>query len=150
MNGHQRVLSATRRRGFTMIDATLATAIIGTAVVSLMALLGAGTRTSIDASQQTQATALIRNIREMCVAKRFSDLPAMHNRTYAPPVDSRGRAISVLSNWRQVISVQSVNPDRLTTDLIDSDPDAVRVSVSVFQNNRQIAASSWYSFRVDP
>lgn len=133
-----------------MIDATLATSIIGTAVVSLMALLGAGTRTSIDASQQTQANALIRNIREMCAANAYSDLPALHNRSYSPPIDSRERPITVLSSWRQVISVQSVNPDRLTTDEIDSDPDAVRISVSVFQNNQRIGSSSWYSFRVDP
>lgn len=132
-----------------MIDAALATTIVGTAIVSLMALLGAGTRTSIDSAQQTQATVLVRNIREMCISRAFSDLPALDDESYSPPVNSRGQEISDLSNWRQEVAVQAVNPDRLTTDLVDEDPDAVRITVSVFQNAERVAQESWYGFRVN-
>lgn len=137
------------RRGFTLIDVAMATAIIGTAVVALSSLLAAGTATSVDSAQQTQANSLIRGIREMCFTKRYSELRSLHNRSYSPPVDSRGLEISVLSQWKQTITVQPVDPHRLTTDVIDSDADALRITVTAYSNDQEIEQESWYSFKVD-
>lgn len=139
-----------RQRGFTLIDVALATSIIGTAVVALSTLLAAGTATSVDSAQQTQANSLIRSIREMCLTKQFSDLRGLNGRSYTPPVDSRGASISVLGAWKQTITVQAVDPDRLTTDVIDSDPTALRITVTAYSNNQQVGQESWYSFKVDP
>lgn len=137
-----------RCRAFTLIDVALATTIVGTAVVALSALLAAGTSSSVDSAQQTQATSVIRSVRELCLTKKYSDLPALNNRSYSPPIDSSGATITILSNWKQTITVQAINPDRVTTDLIDSSPDGVRITVTAYQNNEEMGKESWYSFKV--
>ena len=74
----------------------------------------------------------------------------MNNTYHEPPWDSRSQPISDLAKWRQTITVQAVNPDNLTTNIVDSTPDAVRVTVSVSHNGNKVCSMSWYTFSATP
>lgn len=137
-------------RGFTLIEAALATCIIGVGAVAMLQLLAAGTSANQDSLEQTGATNLVRNIRELSLDMPFAQLPSLNNQTYSPPVDSRGQQIAAMTGWTQRIAVQSVDPARLSTDIIDSTPDAVRVTVTITRNGQDVASSSWYAFGVTP
>jgi Tfp pilus assembly protein PilV len=138
------------RSGFTLIEAALTTCIIGIGAVSMLQLLAAGTSANQDSLQQTGATNLVRNVRELCLDVPFAQLPTYNNRTYSPPVDSRGQPITAMTGWTQRVTVQSVDPARLSTNIIDSTPDAVRVTVTITRNGQDVASSSWYAFGVTP
>jgi hypothetical protein len=74
----------------------------------------------------------------------------MNGRVYQPPVDSREEQVAGFNNWSQTVSVQSVDPDRLTLNIVDPNPDAVRVTVTVRHGQELTGELSWYRFRPLP
>jgi type II secretory pathway pseudopilin PulG len=140
----------TYRRGFTLIEAALTTIIVGVGLVATLQLLATGTAANVDGAQQTTAINLGRNIRELTLKMTFDEVRAMHARSYSPAVDSRESRISGFEQWSQVISVQPVDRDRLTIDIVDPNPHAVRVTVRVFSDQNQISEVSWHRFRPNP
>lgn len=61
------------RRGFTLIEAALATVIIGIGVVSLLELLAAGSMSNGAATELTLAASLANNIHEISIGLPFTD-----------------------------------------------------------------------------
>src|SRR5688572_4263618 len=118
-----------RARGFTLLEAMLTMVIIGIGVVATCQLLAAGTNANIEGASLTTAVNLARNVRELSIKIPFADLPALNGRTYNPPVDSRGEEVPGFAKWAQSIEVQAVAPSRWTTNIVDPDPDVVRVTV---------------------
>jgi prepilin-type N-terminal cleavage/methylation domain-containing protein len=135
------------RRGFTLIEASLTTVIVGVGVAAMMQLLAAGTVNNIQSFETTTGVNIAKAIREVTVQKTLAQVIAMNNTYHEPPWDSRSQSISDLPNWRQTITVQAVNPDKLTTNIIDSNPTAVRVTVSVTHNSQKVCDMSWYTFK---
>jgi Tfp pilus assembly protein PilV len=131
-----------RTRGFTLIEASLATAIIGLGVLSMMELFAACTRQNGAAANLTTAMMLAENIQETMAGLSFSD-PAygktyfgaepgqtlgsfddvddFDRQTFTPPIDSTRAKITALSNYSQVVSVWPVWPNQLSAN---SDPAA--------------------------
>jgi prepilin-type N-terminal cleavage/methylation domain-containing protein len=132
------------RRGFTLLEASLATVIVGVAFVAVLQLLAVGTISNLDSAQQTTAVNLARNMRELLLQKTYVSLPTYNGASYSPPRDSRGIDITEMSEWRQQIAVQAVEPDELTTNIVDSTPAAVRITVTVSRNNEKVCDLSWY------
>lgn len=134
------------RRGFTLIEAMLTTIIVGVAFTAMLQLLASGTVNNISAAELTTGVSLARNIREYTLNTPYANLPPLNNADYSPPHDSRGVAISSLTGWQQKITVQSVNPDNICQDIVDSTPAVVRVSVVVNHNNQKVCDLGWYVF----
>jgi type II secretory pathway pseudopilin PulG len=142
---------ATRaRRGFTLIEAALTTMIVGVGLVATMSLLAAGTNSNIDGANTTTGVNLAKNVRELSLKSTFDEVRAMNGRTHNPPIDSRGTAVVGFNNWTQSVVVQPVDPDRLSTDIVDPDPDVVRVTVRVHNNGDYVNELTWYRFRPMP
>jgi hypothetical protein len=80
----------------------------------------------------------------------LEEVRALNGRTYSPAVDSRGTALSGFEDWSQTVAVQSVSPDKVTLNIVDSDPDAVRVTVTALQRGQRVADVQWYRFRPMP
>ena len=139
-----------RRAGFTLIEAALTTMIVGIGLVATLQLLASGTTSNIEGTKLTTGLNLGKNIREMTLKNTFAEVRALNGATYKPPRDSRGEQVAQFGTWQQQITVQPVNPDRLTTDIVDPDPDVVRVTVTVTHNNEEAFDMSWYRFKPGP
>ena len=139
-----------RRSGFTLLEAALTTVIIGTGLVAMLQLIAAGTAANVSGAEMTSATNLAKNVREYSLKQTVAQVRALDGDSYTPPIDSRGEQISGFDNWTQLIDVQAVDRDRLTTDIIDANPHAVRVTVKVQHNGRNVCDMSWYRFKPMP
>ena len=125
----------------------MATVIIGMGVMAMMQLSAAGTMNNIQSFEMTTGVNVAKSIREITVQKTMAQILAMNNTTHDPPWDSQSAPMSGLAGWKQSIKVQAVNPDNLTQNITDSDPSAVRISVSVTHNGEKAAEMSWYTFK---
>lgn len=136
-----------RNAGFTLLEAMLTMVIIGIGVTATLQLLAAGTSCNIEAAQSTMAINLARNVRELTLKLPYADVRAMNGTTYTTPIDSRGEAIDGFEGWQQRVVVQPVSFDGLTTNTIDPDPEAVRVTVEVTYNGLPAGEVRWYRFK---
>ena len=134
------------RRGFTLIEAAIVTAIVGIGIVALLELLAAGSMANISSKQLTTSVYLANNVNEMMQGKDYWTLKATYdNVTYTPPRDGRGQALVGFDNWSQVIDVSYVLPNRLTTVVPDSQIEPTcRVTVNIVNNStRVIYQTQW-------
>jgi prepilin-type N-terminal cleavage/methylation domain-containing protein len=136
-----------RNRGFTLLEAMLTMVIIGIGVTATLQLLAAGTTCNIEAAQSTMAVNLARNVRELTLKLPYADVRAMNGQTFDTPVDSRGEQIEGFEGWSQRVVVQPVSFDGLTTNTVEADPEAVRVTVEVVYNGAPVGEARWYRFK---
>ena len=139
-----------RRRGFTLIEASMTTVIVGIGVLALMELLASGTVSNVRGTEMTTGVNLAKNIRELALQKTFAELPALHNTTNKPPIDSRGVALADMPEWEQVVKVEAVDPSLLTTPLPAASPHALRVTATINRNGRKVCDLQWFSFAGAP
>jgi Tfp pilus assembly protein PilV len=163
--------SARRRHGgFTLIEAAIATVVIGIGIVALLSAMGAGTRVNSQARDITQAVFLAQEIREWTLRLPFSDpdagdagnppgpdgtnpqvfvddLDDLRNVTYSPPRNAQGLAIAGMAGWSQTITMTWRNPDWLTTTAPvpakASDGDCICVTVTIRHGQEAVLATSW-------
>jgi prepilin-type N-terminal cleavage/methylation domain-containing protein len=158
------------RRGFTLIEASLVTAIIGIGVVAMLQLLAAGTMTNSEGTELTTGLNLAKNIRELSLGLRFADsdnpthwgnesgetlssyddIDDLTGKSYSPPIDARRQALSDYTNWQQSITVQSVDPDLLTSNAPNGSTPAARVTVTIEHNGQYVCDLSWLAFDTSP
>src|SRR5437762_14079317 len=94
-----------RRRGFTLIEAAIVTAIVGIGIVGVLELLAAGSMANADSAELTTAVYLANNINEMVQGVPYANLKATYdNHTYSLPVDATGAGLSGFATWKQVVS----------------------------------------------
>jgi Tfp pilus assembly protein PilV len=139
-----------RRSGFTLIEASLTTVIIGVGVVAMMQLLATGTMSNIASFEQTTGVNVSKAIREITVQKTMAQVIAMNGATHNPPWNSQAQPMNDLNGWKQTIAVQAVNKDKLTQNIVDADPSAVRVTVTVTHNGMYVCDMNWYTFKKTP
>ena len=132
-----------RRRGFTLIEAAMATVIIGVGFTAMLQLLAAGTVANKEGTELTTALNLAGNIHEAAVRVGYADLFTLE-RTYSPAVDAKLSAVTSLTGWSQVVDVSYVDENLLTSAVPDTqyEPTA-RVTVSVRRNGQQVYRTSW-------
>ncbi len=158
-----------RRRGFTLLDAALATIIVGVGVMAEMQLLATGTTANYIGAEQTTAVNLAKNIREMCLnldfvdpgnpnnwggdASQFSSNPSsvvglndLAGVTFCPPVDSRKVPIAGWTVWQQAVNVQTANPNLLTASAPNGSEPVVQITVTVSHLGQPFYTLTWYAF----
>ena len=157
--------------GFTLIEAGLATIIVGVGFTALMGLFAACTQQNRAASQLTTATLLAGNIQELMAElpfaepkalvatfgpepgetlATFDDVDDLNGASINPPVDALRRPLGDLSQYTQAVSVETVEAGRVTR--ASSAGDAVRVTVKVLYGSGSDAPQpvyelSWVRFR---
>lgn len=160
----------TRRRGFTLIEAALVTTIISFGVLAMLQLLAVGTVSNNDGAEMSTAINLAKSLREMMVGMPiadpttpthwgteagenlafYDDIDDFDGKTYSPPIDARRTSIVALNDWSQTIRVQTVDPNLLTSTVPNGTTAAVRVTVTVSHNNKQVTSYSWVAFDAAP
>jgi prepilin-type N-terminal cleavage/methylation domain-containing protein len=140
---------ANTRRGFTLLEASLATMIIGIGVVATFRLFAACTQQNSISTRMTSAMMLAENIHEAMVGLAFND-PGMgttnfdaepgetlftyddvddfHGETFNPPINSNRNALNNLAQYSQVVSVWPVHLNNLETNSNESAPDLTQTS----------------------
>jgi len=155
------------RRGFTLIEAALVTAIISIGVVAMLELLAVGTISNGNGAEQTTAMNLAKNIREMTfgmapcdptnptnwgletgetTAASYDDIDDLDGITFSPPIDARRQTLSSYSNWSQTITVKTVDPNRLTLTVPNGSAGALRITCQIKHNGKDVAWMSWIAF----
>lgn len=132
--------------GFTMLEAMLATLIIGIGFVAMLNLIANSTRANGDGTELITALDLARNIREKTVTQPFATLPALNGTSYMPPTDNRGVTLTQMPNWQQVVTVEPVNPAEVTSNSADPRVEALRLTAVVRHNGEQVTSLTWYEF----
>jgi len=153
------------RCGFTLIEAAVATIVIGLGIAALLAAMGAGARNTHAAQQLTTAALLTQEIREWTAALPFvdpdpgqgaipgpdgsspqvfvDDLDDLMNVTYSPPRDGRGVAIEDLPDWSQTITLTWLDLDDFSSPLSPGGSDLVDVRVDITYQGHQVMTTSW-------
>jgi len=162
----RRTASNRRNQGFTLIEASLAVTIVGTALLAVMQLFGVCTQQNRMGSSMTTALYLANNIQEAMADLPFND-PISGKTTFGfetgetlasfddvddfngfastPPINSQRSAVAELSHYQQIVQVQAVDPNRLT--LVATGTDAVRVTVRILHDGAEVYRTQWVRMR---
>jgi type II secretory pathway pseudopilin PulG len=132
-------------RGFTLVEAAFVTAVVGIAITALLSLLAAGTIASRESSELTTAINLVNNLHEASLTITYSQVMALNNANYSPPVDSNLQSITALgSTWKQHIDVYYIDPTNLnggsTGVTVQS---TARMIVTIYHNNIVLYTAQW-------
>ncbi len=130
--------------GFTLIEAMIATLLVGIAIVSLMVSSQAFTKVNSAGINLSTAEFLIEEVRERTAPFEFDDLAAFAG-TYSPPEDVQGNQLTTFAGFSQQVTVQNVSPSDFTVPQAGSD--FARVTVTILRNSRTISSASWIRTR---
>jgi Tfp pilus assembly protein PilV len=124
-----------RRRGLTLMETTLATVVVGLAVLATVKLVSATSMQTGYSQRLTTAFMLANNMRELlgslpfndpttnttpasplpngpqngeASVSQYNDVQDFNNYKANPPIDANRQSISSLTNWQQSVSVQLV------------------------------------------
>ncbi|MCS7033160.1 MAG: hypothetical protein NZ561_04090 [Phycisphaerae bacterium] len=130
-------------KGFTLIEAGLATVIVGTGILAALTLFATCARQNLHSQRSTVAMALANNVQEAMGSlaffdpqrshavhgpesgeslATFDDLDDFNNFTASPPIDANRQPITAMSQYSQVITVRPVWPNQLSSNHNDSNP----------------------------
>lgn len=129
--------------GFTLIETALATVIIGVGVLAVLTLLAAGTRTTGDSLRLTSGLNVAHGFREFSLTRSIEELDALNGQQRTPPIDARGQAMSGMSDWKQVITVQGADLQRLTLAVPPDSSPLRRVTVNVMHKDQSVVSLDW-------
>lgn len=130
-------------RGFTLIEAALATIIVGTGIMAAVQLFGVCAEQNLQGVHSTAAIMLANNVQEAMGLLSFSDpqlgratygsetgeslatyddLDDFNNRTFSPPIDANRVSIPSMSQYSQLVTVRPIYPDQLSSNSNDGSP----------------------------
>jgi type II secretory pathway pseudopilin PulG len=159
-----------RRGGFSLLEATVVTTIVGVGALAVIELLAAGTMNNAASTEKTTAINLAGNVREIAVnlafadpedpdhwstgeagVGSFDDIKDLDGKTFSPPLDGRRQPIPEYGGWSQVITVDTVAEDYLiSTRPKDPEAPAARVTVNILRNGRQVYTNNWVAVAKNP
>jgi prepilin-type N-terminal cleavage/methylation domain-containing protein len=154
------------RSGFTLIEAVIATAIVGLGVSAMMMASQAGTRVNADSQEQTRAIFLAQEVREWIATLPFKDpdvgqqnnppgtdgsspqtfvddVDDMMDVTYSPPRNGQGTAITAMSGWSQKIKMTWVNTANFSSPVADGASNVIKVRVDILRGRKTVLTTTW-------
>ena len=131
------------RRGFTLIEAAMATVIIGVGFTAMLQLIAAGTVTNNESTELTTAMNLAGNVREASMRVGYANLFDLDGE-FDPAVDARLEQLTNMTGWTQEVDVSYVDPDLLTVTVPDTQEEpTTRIPVTVKRNTQPVYSTSW-------
>jgi type II secretory pathway pseudopilin PulG len=151
-----------KNTGFTLIEALIASMLIGLAIAALVSSSGAFTMYNAAGLDLSTSEFLIEEIRELTAPMPategttfgldtgevslalYDDVDDFRNRTYKPPIGVDRVAMTEFAAYSQRISVDKVNSADLTQTLASTaTSDFYRVTVTILKNEQTITSASW-------
>jgi prepilin-type N-terminal cleavage/methylation domain-containing protein len=153
------------RFGFTLIEALVATMIIGIAVVALLTANISHTKVNAFGINTSTAEFLVEEIRSLTASldvvdpefgavtfgtetgenavTDYDDLDDFDGEVFNPPINVLGAELADFSEYTQIVTVENVGANDFTTAIADHGSPIVRVSVQIMMNSEEITSTSW-------
>ena len=147
--------------GFTLIEAVVATTLLGIGIAALMTTVGAQTRVNSEGKLTTQAIFLTQEIREWTLRLPFddptsppgyegtdpqtyvNDLDDLMDAAFNPPRNALGQPLTDMSEWSQTITISWRNPNNLTESATTGSTDVIHVEVNIKHNGTSVLTTGW-------
>jgi type II secretory pathway pseudopilin PulG len=169
MGIHRTIRRRSALCGFTLIEASLTTIIVGVAFLAMLQLFATGTKVQATDMRLTSGLSLIKNVHEMALGMAFTspttpavwgldagedadspmdwdDVNDLAGRTFSPPIDGGGNPIADMDSWSQTVQVRNVDPNGLDTFLPNGSSNAVQFTVVVTHGSAEVSRLSWIIF----
>ncbi|MCK4623849.1 MAG: prepilin-type N-terminal cleavage/methylation domain-containing protein [Phycisphaerae bacterium] len=152
------------RGGFTLVEALIASAIVGIGLMAMLLASKSGTQVNASAREITHAINLGQEVREWTLKLPFldpdtpdnppgpdgsspqtfvDDLDDLKSVTYSPPRDGTGQALSDMTGWSQQITLSWRNPDNLLETVADGASEMIYVEVVVSHEGQSVLTTGW-------
>ncbi len=149
--------------GFTLIEAMIASILIGIAIVALMTGSGAFTMANGAGIDLSTAEFLLEEIKGLTaplpvvdpetetavfgaesgeVLADYDDLDDFDGATFSPPIDVSRQPLDNFSAFSQQVTVENVNASDFTAVVGDHGSDFVRVTTTILLNGGEISSTS--------
>ena len=142
-NKHNKLYGA----GFSLIEAMVASVIIGIAIVGLLFSSGSLTKVNAAGIEISTAEFLTEEIKSRCASMAYDDLPAFAG-TYSPPQDIYGIALTNFSTFSQQVTVENVSNSDFTVVVGPGGSDFVRITTKILLNGSEISSADWMRARL--
>lgn len=150
------------RRGYSLLEVTTSTLIVGVMLVAAMNTVGTSARSQRSNSDEGRGSLLASDLMTEILTlpytdpsgsgvmgpetgettggtrTAFDDVDDYHNWTATPPQDKQGTAIPNTAGWTQSVQVVLVNPNDLTSTSYGSLVPVKRITVTVSKSSRII------------
>jgi len=153
------------RSAFTLIEALVATVLVGLGISALMITTQSGTQVCAHTRDLTEAIYLASEVRERTLKLPFKDpitpdnppgpdegedpqvevddLDDLMNVTYSPPKDAMGRTIEGMADWSQTIMLTWRDKDNLASTVDPGDSEMVYVQVGIYHKGKKVLSTGW-------
>lgn len=139
-----------RQHGFTLIEALMASMLLGMVIAALAAASGAFTMANGYGMDLSTGEFLIEQIRERTTNISFAPLVASYDGiSFTPPVDVTGATLSDFSAYTQTVDIDYVRADNLSQIDTSGTSDFVRVTVTITKNGTPLSSTSWIRANLD-
>ncbi|SRR5690554_319775 len=157
------------RGGFSIIEAAVATAILGVGILALVSAVAASSTANVKASELTSAVFLAQEIREWTARLPFTDpdestnvpvgpdgqspqvfvddLDDLMDVTFSPPRDGTGQQMMDMTGWSQTIRMTWRKGDNLEEVVQPGQSDIIFVHVTISKNGRVVHKTGWFAVR---
>jgi prepilin-type N-terminal cleavage/methylation domain-containing protein len=153
-----------RTRGFTLLETALATVIVGVGVMATMQVMAAGTMSNDAAGNMGTGVQLAHNVRELSLGLPFADpvygmshwglepgetaltandLDDLDGAVFSPPINARRQVVPNMSDWKQTVRVDSVDPSAVTGAVPSGSTAVYRVTVTISRSNQNVYSTNW-------
>ena len=165
LNAPSRSRWRTIRSAFTLIEALIATMLVGLGIAAMMVSTQSGTRVAAHSQELTQAIYIASEIREWTLKLPFADPETPDNPpgpdgaedpqtfvddiddlasvTFSPPRDGTGQAISDMTGWSQQITLTWRNPTNISQTVTDGASEIIYVEVVVSYGGQSVLTTGW-------
>lgn len=128
------------RRGFTILEAAIATIIIGVAITAIMTLFATCTKVNDFGSKMSSGIFLAEQMRNMTDEVAFDDLPSLNGAVFNG-ADSDGNPVDGFGDFTQTLSVQPI--DWQTMGNTSPGSDMLVITAQITRNNQKVSQLSW-------
>ncbi len=131
------------KRGFTIIEALMASVLIAIAISALIAANTAMSNVNAAGANLSTAEYLLQQVRERTETTGYQYLRNMYNdKVYNPPLDEDGDELTEFNAYSQRIGVAYVANDNFD-ETVDEDEGFLKITAEVRYNGDPITSSSW-------
>ena len=79
----------------------------------------------------------------------YDDLDDLDGISFTPPIDARRQSLSSYTNWKQTVTVDTVNPASIGTTTTKGSQPINRLTVKVYKSNLEVCSLTWMVSKVE-